>query len=121
MFLATASKSRRMLHLSFIGHVTAEELRRGAKDVIELLAEFPTGLRLLGDLERLESMDADCAIELGRSMEILDRHGIELIVRVIPDSSKDIGFNILMLFHYQNHPPVVTCKTISETGKVLSL
>ena len=121
MFLATTNKSKRLLHLSFIGHVTIEELRRGGKDLAELVADWPAGLRLLGDLERLQSMDTGCAKELGKNMEMFDEHGIELVVRVIPDSTKDIGFNILMVFHYRSRPRVVTCKTMSEAANVLSL
>jgi hypothetical protein len=121
MFLVTTNKSKRLLQLSFIGHVTLEELQRGGKDIPELLADWPSGWRLLGDLERLQFMDEDCVAELGRNMEILDRHGVELVVRVIPDSTKDIGFNILAIFHYQNRPRVVTCSNMVEAAKALSL
>ena len=121
MFLVTTNKSKRLLHLSFIGHVTVAELQRGGKDIAELLADWPPGLHLLGDLERLQSMDADCVEELGKNMELLDRHGVELAVRVVPDSTKDIGFNILMVFHYRNRPRVVTCESMVEAARVLSL
>ena len=121
MFLATTNKSKRLLHLSFIGNVGVDELERGGQDITELIAGWPTSLRLLGDLERLQSMSPDCAQVLGKTMELLDKHGIELVVRVVPDSSKDIGFNILMVFHYRNQPRVVTCKTMSEAARVLSL
>ena len=121
MFLATTNKSQRLLHLNFIGHVSVEELERGGKDIAELIAGWPAGLRLLGDLERLQSMSPDCVPVLGKTMELLDEHGVELVVRVIPDSSKDLGFNILMVFHYRSRPRVVTCETISEAAKVLGL
>lgn len=121
MFLVTTNKSKRLLHLSFIGHVSVEDLQRGSKDIVELIADWPAGLHLLGDLERLQSMDADCVQELGKNMELLDRHGVELVVRVVPHATQDIGFNILMVFHYRNRPRVVTCQTIAEAAKVLSL
>jgi hypothetical protein len=101
--------------------VTLEELQRGGKEMAELLADLPAGVRLLGDLERLQSMDRDCVAELGRNMELLDRHGVEMAVRVIPDPSKDIGFNILTIFHYQNRPRVVTCSNMIEAARALSL
>ena len=65
-------------------------------------------------------MGADCVAELGRNLEMLDRHGVELVVRVVPDSTKDVGFNTLMAFHYQNHLRVVTCRPVAEAAKVLS-
>jgi anti-anti-sigma regulatory factor len=121
MFLATTNKTKKLLHLSFIGHVTAEELRRGSEDLAALLADLPHEMHLLVDLERLEIMDADCAEQLGKTMERHDQHGVALLVRVIPDPTKDIGLNILTAFHYRNRPRTVTCETIAEAAKVLSL
>ena len=54
-------------------------------------------------------------------MELLDRNGVELVVRVIPDSTKDIGLNILMIFHYKKQPRVVTCSKMTEAARILSL
>jgi len=42
-------------------------------------------------------------------------------VRVIPDASKDIGLDILSIFHYRHRPRVVTCKNMAEAFKKLSL
>jgi len=42
-------------------------------------------------------------------------------VRVIPDSNKDIGLNILSLFHYRHQPQVVTCKNMAEAARALGL
>lgn len=109
------------MQLSFIGHVTLEDLERGGKDIAELLADWPPGMRLLGDLERLQSMDDDCVAELGKNMELFDRNGVELVVRVIPGSTKDIGLNILMIFHYKKQPRVVTCSKMTEAARILSL
>jgi hypothetical protein len=66
-------------------------------------------------------MDIACAEELGKIMELLDAHGMELVVRMIPDSSKDIGFNLLSLFHYRHKPRTVTCRTMVEAATLLSL
>ena len=121
MFLVTANKPKRLLHFSYIHHVGVEDLQRGRKDVIALLADFPPGLYLLADLGRMESMDIACVDEIGKMMELLEQHGVELIVRVIPDPSKDIGSNILSRFHYRNAPRAVNCKTMAEALALLSL
>ena len=121
MFLATANKGKRLLCLSYIGQVRPEELERGREDIKALLAELPPGFRLLADLSRLESMDLDCVTELGRTMELLDQHRLDLVVRVIPDPAKDIGFNILAIFHYPHHPQIVTCESLADAARILSL
>ena len=105
--------------MSYIGHVQASDLRRNHNDVVALLAELPAGFKLLVDLGRLESMDTDCVEELGKIMEILDRHGLKQVVRVIPNPAKDIGLNILARFHYHHNLRITNCKTMSEAAKLL--
>jgi hypothetical protein len=121
MFLVTTNKAKGLLHVSYIGHVTVAELRRNRSDVVALLAEMPAGFKALVDLGRLDSMDTDCVEELGKIMELFDQHGLKQVARVIPDSSKDIGFNILARFHYHHNLRITNCKTMVEAAKLLSL
>lgn len=121
MFLATTNKSDKLLYLTYIGYVRTEELRRGRETASELLNDLPPGFRVLADFERLDRMDTAAAQELGKLMEEADRRGVETIVRVIPDPSKDIGLNILAMFHYKRQLPMVTCKTMAEAAKTLGL
>ena len=51
----------------------------------------------------------------------LEEHGVELVIRVVPDPTKDIGFNIISRFHYQHSPRTVICETIAEAATLLSL
>jgi hypothetical protein len=121
MFLVALNKPKQLLHLSYIQHVTPEELQRGYEDARAMAADLAPGFRLLADFGRLESMDLACRTDLGRFMELADRSGVGLLVRVIPDPSKDIGVDILALFHYRNLPRMVTCKNMVEAAKKLSL
>ena len=121
MFLVTSNKSKRLLHLSYIGQVGPEEIRAGLEDLKMLLADMPPDFRLLVDLGRLESMDLACVPELGRAMEMVDKHGVGLVVRVIPDPSKDIGLNIFTIFHYTKRPQIVAHQNILDAAKALSL
>ena len=121
MFVVTSNKSIQLLLLNFIGHVRLEELARKREEIKMLLADLSPGFRVLGDFSHLEAMDADCLPEIGRNMELFDQSGVGLVVRVMPDTSKDLGLNILTLFHYRQHPLVVTCETLLEAAKALSL
>jgi len=118
MFLVTSNKAKRLLHLSYIQHIKPEELKRGREDIKTLLADLPPGFLVLADFGRLESMDPACTTEI---MELIDQSGVGMMVRVIPDPNKDIGLNILTLFHYRHQPQVVTCKNMAEAAKKLSL
>ena len=122
MFLATINKPKQLLCLSFIDRVRLDELERVREQSALLLAELAPGFRLLTDLDRLESVDADCAPEIGRLMELCDEKGVSIVVRVIPDPTKDIGLNIIARFHYRKHRPrIVTCETMAEAAELLSL
>ena len=119
MFLATSNKSRQLLSLRYIGQVQADELGRAELDLRALVTELPAGFRVLVDLSLLEAMDLKCLPELGRFMELLDQAGVGVVVRVIPNPAKDIGFNILTVFHYPRHPQIITCESMVEAERHL--
>jgi hypothetical protein len=121
MFLVTANKTRQLLHLSYIQRVKPVELQRGREDLKSLLAELAPGFRVFVDFGRLEAMGLDCVPEIGLSMELMDQHGVGLVVRLIPDPTKDIGLNILTVFHYKRRPRIVSCKNLLEVTKALAL
>jgi len=120
MFLATANKSRQLVHFSLIGHITRDEFVRARADIVAILNEMYPGFLLLTDFARLESMSTDCAPEIAWAMEICDQKKIGRVIRIIPDSTKDIGLDILTLFHYKNRPPTITCQNILETAQYIS-
>lgn len=73
---------------------------------------------LLTDLTMLESLDGDCAADIGAMAELLNRHCGSTVIRVIPDPSKDIGFNIISLFHLR---PPVKVHTRASLAEAISL
>ncbi len=121
MFLATINRPKQLLYLSFIQQVKVEDLKQARENVVTLLADLTSDFRLLTDLGRLDSMDVNCADEIGKIMELCDEKGVGLVVRVIPDHAKDIGLSILSRFHYRRAPRTVTCVNMVEAAKVLSL
>ena len=54
-------------------------------------------------------------------MDLIGHAGVGLVVRVIPDASKDIGMNILTVFHYPHRPRVVTCQNLTDAARALGL
>jgi len=59
--------------------------------------------------------------EMGRVMELIAQAGVGMVVRVIPDPSKDIGMNILTIFHYPPGLHVATCRNLTEAAGALGL
>jgi anti-anti-sigma regulatory factor len=121
MLLVTSNRSKQLLHISYSGEVRLKDLQSGREDLATQLGELVPDFHLLVDFSRLESMGLDCTPELGRMMELIGQAGVGLVVRIIPDPSKDIGLNILTVFHYPHHLRVVTCQNMVEAAKALGL
>jgi hypothetical protein len=121
MLLVTLNKSRQLLCISYIGQVQLAEFRSSREDLTTQLKELSPGFRLLADFGPMASMGLDCAPELGRMMDLIGRAGVGLVVRVIPEPSRDIGMNIMTVFHYPHRPRVVTCHDLTEAAGLLEL
>lgn len=121
MILVTASKTQRILYFKYVGKVTVAEVRSRIDEVRDMLPMFTDGFRLLGDFEHLDSMEKECALEIGHMMDLLKSHGLELVARIMPDQHKDIGLNILSVFHYGRGMRIVTCPNTSEAFQLLKL
>ena len=46
--------------------------------------------------------------------------GIAKVVRIIPDPKKDIGLNIMSVFHYQRRVQIITCETLDQADQALA-
>lgn len=121
MFLVTSNPAKQLLVMRYCDRVTAKQLKANRSDLKTLLGGLTPGFSLLADFSQLESMAADCVPEVGAGMELVDAAEPGLLVRVIPDPSKDIGLNILTAFHYKKRPQIVNCKTLTEAAKLLEL
>lgn len=121
MVLVTSNKQQHLLYLNYVQKVDPAELAAARADLLAALAELPPDIRLLADMSQLEFMDAECATEMGITMDLLAKHGVDLIVRVIPDATKDIGLNILTAFHYPKQPRIVTCEKMADGLRQLFL
>ena len=119
MSLVTSNKSKQLLQIRYLGEVRLEELQRGREDLLTQLGELAPGFRLLADFSQLESMALDCAPVLGQMMDLMGKAGVSLVARVITDPSKDIGMNILTVFHYPHGLRVVTGENLTDAARAL--
>ena len=120
MFQVKSDKPGNLLTLVFTQHVGADESKAGVATVKAALDELQPGFRLLTDLSGLDSMDAECATYIRKTMDLCNAKGIGRVVRVIPDPRKDIGLSIMSLFHYRRRVPIVTCETREEAENLLA-
>ncbi len=121
MFQAEVDKANNLLKVRYTGRVTSAETQRGADEVEDVLKDLLPGFRLLTDLSALDSMERECVPHLEKLMDACNHKGVAVVARVIPDPHKDIGLNIMSLFHYHRGVRIVTCATLEEANQALGL
>lgn len=120
MHCVTSDAATHLLTINWTGHVDPEEARRCCEEVRKHLAEIPPKGRVLTDLSGLESMDHECAVHIDRIMDLFHRRGVDTVTRIIPNPCKDVGFNIMSLFHYhyRHGIHIMTCKSMEDAKRM---
>ena len=111
---------RNLLVIRYRGLVVPDETEQGIEQVRAGLAKLQTGFRLLADLTDLETMDPGCAPFIEKAMDLCNEKGASIVVRVIPDPHRDIGLQIMSIFHYRGDVRIITCQNLAEANEILS-
>ena len=114
MYAVELDRSKRLLVISAVRTVTAEEANLAAQQIRDLLRDVAPGLHLLADFRWLESMDSAAARHIAEIMDMLAEKQVASVTRVIPDPHKDIGLNILSPFHYGPDVTITTFATLAD-------
>jgi hypothetical protein len=120
MYSVEIDRSKRLLVISALQRVTAEQAKLAAKQVRELVRDVAPGFRVLADFRWLESMDAAAAPHVAKIMDTLAEKGVSSVTRVLPDPHKDIGLNILSQFHYGPEIQIATFETLADALQSLT-
>jgi hypothetical protein len=106
--------AKNCLKISFSGHVDEDDAKRSIPQVRAVLANPQPGFSMLTDLTGLDKMDLACEPYIDQIMDACNEKGVALIIRVIPDPHKDIGFNVMSLFHYRRGVRIITHQSLEE-------
>jgi anti-anti-sigma regulatory factor len=120
MYSVEIDRSKRLLVISALARVTAEQAKIAAQQVRELLRDVGPGFRVLADFRWLESMDSAAANHIAAIMDTLTEKGVASVTRIMPDPHKDIGLNILSQFHYGPEIPIATFETLADALQSLT-
>jgi hypothetical protein len=114
MYSVEADRSKRLVVISALQRVTAEQAKLAAQQMRELLRDVQPGFRVLADFRWLESMDPAAAPHVATIMDTLAEKRVASVTRVMPDPHKDIGLNILSQFHYGPEIQIATFETLAD-------
>jgi hypothetical protein len=108
-----------LLVIRYSGVVGSVETKKGLVQIQSGLAKLKSGFRLLADLTELQSMEVACAPFIEKAMDLCHEKGVSIVVRVIPDPHRDIGLQIMSIFHYGSRVQIITCVTLDEAAELL--
>ena len=114
MYAVELDRSKRLLVISGVKRVTAEQAKLAAQHVRELLHDVAPGFRVLADYRWLDSMDSAAARQIAEIMDAFAEKDVASVTRVMPDPHKDIGLNILSQFHYGPEIQIATFETLAD-------
>ena len=114
MYAVELDRSKRLLVISAVQTVTAEEASRAARQIRDRVRDVAPGFHVLADFRWLESMDPAAAPHIADMMDALAEKEVASVTRVIPDPHKDIGLNILSQFHYGPDVTITTFETLAD-------
>src|SRR5687768_14291501 len=114
MINVTCQNSCRAIVFEFVGRITLSDEPHVMAQLEKILPEQCQGFTILTDLTAVESWEANMQQAIKRVMDYLNQRGVSKIIRVIPDQQKDIGFNIMSIFHYSPEVQVMTVPTREE-------
>jgi hypothetical protein len=114
MYAVEIDRSKRLLVISALQQVTAEQAKLAAQETRELLRDVAPGFRVLADFRWLESMDPAAAPHIAEIMDTLTEKRVASVTRVMPDPHKDIGLNILSQFHYGPEIQIATFESLAD-------
>ena len=120
MYSVEVDRSKRLIVISALQHVTAQEVQQVALEVRKQLETVAPGIRALTDFRWLKSMDSGAAPHIADIMDALREKQVSSVIRVMPDPHKDIGLNILSQFHYDSKMRITTFETLADALQVLS-
>ena len=120
MFSVEVDRSKRLLVISGVKDVTAQEVQQVAQQARAAVKDFAPGFYLLADFRWLDSMDSAAAPHIANIMDALSEKQVSAVIRVIPDPHKDIGLNILSHFHYASDVRITTVETLADALSILA-
>jgi anti-anti-sigma regulatory factor len=120
MYSVEIDRSKRLVVISAVQHVTAEEAKRTAQQLRDILGDVTPGFRVLADFRWVESMDSAAARYIAEIMDALAEKGVASVTRVMPDPHKDIGLNILSQFHYGPEIRIATFEALADAVQSLT-
>jgi len=117
MFRLSIDNKGNKLVITFKDYFDLQQAEQFYAEIQKIVPKLKKDFSVLTDLSSLERMDISARFFIEKAMDLLNKSGVSKVIRIIPDQRKDIGFNIMSLFHYSAEIDMHTCKSYQEAEK----
>jgi len=117
MLKTNIDSQNNLIIISFEGVVDQDQTKSLHSSLKEMLPKLYAGFTIITDLSLLDKMHIDAHPALEEVMDLCNTHGVAKIIRIIPDSTKDIGFNLMSIFHYSKDVHIHSCQSFEEAKR----
>lgn len=121
MFKIEIDPDKNTLEIHFQDSFDSEQGRELISELSKRIYALKPGFRMLTDLSTLTNMDIETHKSIDQIMELCNKHKVSKVVRVIAKDTRDIGFNIMSLFHYSHGVIIHTCDSLEKAQQELSI
>ena len=120
MIKVSYDRERNAVIIEFAGKINIAEAERSYPEIQKVVSKAGKGFKLLTDLTLVEVMESEVQATIKKTMDFLNKQGVTEIMRVVPAPEKDLGFNILSLFHYSKKVRFLTLNSREEAEERLN-
>jgi anti-anti-sigma regulatory factor len=119
MYNICLNKRDNIVSIKIQGCFDSEQADKMYADAASIIRNAKTALIVLTDISEVDEMKHESIESLSKIMELFNSHGTKQVIRIIPDSSKDIGLNILSRFHYSPDVKIHTFDSQEKAGEYM--
>jgi anti-anti-sigma regulatory factor len=114
-----ADPDRQILTFKFAGQVSAADMQLKVEDLSRELERLNSGFVAFTDLSELDFMENAGTAQIATYMDLCTAKGVGRIVRLISDPARDVGFQLLSVFHHEKGVRTITCANLEDAHKAL--
>lgn len=120
MYAITVDENENIISIKIEGEFNLEQANKAQNEIALILQKVKRGFTVLTDMSLLQEMSPESFKSISKTMDMFNAHGIARAIRIMPDISKDIGFNIMDMFHYARDVKIRTFESMEKARKYIN-
>jgi hypothetical protein len=121
MYSVSHDQNKNIISINIQDVFDVEQAEKAYKEVETVLKKAKKGFTVLTDMSSLQEISLESFKSISKTMDLFNSCGIWRAIRIVPDSSKDIGFNIMNMFHYSPEVKIHIFESMEKAKEYMDL